>query len=116
MNPPSAARVLLGENWTFPAPAEEPFSLGQWPGRWVACPGTPAGGVSFVVAYRLRFTLPSPAVVRAHVSADQRYDLFLDGVRLGRGPERGDPLHWFFETYDLQLDGGDHVLVARVSW
>ena len=49
-----------------------------------------------------------------HVSADERYELFVDGRRAGRGPERGDPDNWFFETYDLDLRAGEHVLVARV--
>jgi len=40
--------------------------------------------------------------------------LFLDGQSIGRGPERGAPHHWFFETHDLILTPGDHVLVARV--
>ena len=34
--------------------------------------------------------------------------------RIGRGSERGDREHWFFETYELTLEAGDHVFVARV--
>jgi len=49
-----------------------------------------------------------------HVSADERYELFLDGERVGRGPERGDPSHWYYETYQLDLKAGAHVLAARV--
>jgi hypothetical protein len=67
-----------------------------------------------VVAYRLRFRLDEAASVRAHVSADERYELFLDGERVGRGPERGPPDLWFFETYDLGLSAGEHTLVAKV--
>src|SRR6266540_3942594 len=55
-----------------------------------------------VTAYRLRFELPQAAVIRAHVSADERYQLFLDGQRVGRGPERGSDRAWFYETYDLE--------------
>ncbi len=46
--------------------------------------------------------------------ADQRYELFLNGNAMGRGPERGDGFHWHFESYDLNLDPGRHLLVARV--
>src|SRR5690606_30497077 len=67
-----------------------------------------------VAAYRLRFTLDAAARVRAHVSADERYELFLDGARIGRGSERGSPDLWFFETYDLDLAPGEHTLVAQV--
>jgi hypothetical protein len=54
--------------------------------------------------------------VRVHVSADERYELFVDGEREGRGPERGDKLNWFYETYDLDLAAGEHVIVARTWW
>jgi len=85
---------------------------GEWPCRWVSCPA--AGRPPFVTAYRRPFALEKDAVVRVHVTADERYELFLDGHRVGRGPERGDPQNWFFETYDLDLRAGRHVLVARV--
>lgn len=94
---------------------EDPYAhtgAGHWPCRWVACPD--AGPTPFVTAYRRRFTLTHAATVRVHVTADERYELFLDGQRIGRGPERGDAEHWFFETYDLPLTAGDHALVARV--
>lgn len=68
----------------------------------------------FVAAYRLKFRVDEPRVVRIHVSADERYELFLDGERVGSGPERGDPLHWPFESYDLSFAAGEHLLVARV--
>ncbi|MEX0774284.1 MAG: alpha-L-rhamnosidase C-terminal domain-containing protein [Phycisphaeraceae bacterium] len=85
---------------------------GAWPCRWVHC--TDAGATPFVTAYRLRVMLPAAATVRVHVSADERYELYVDGGRIGRGPERGDADHWQFETYDLPLSAGAHVVVARV--
>jgi hypothetical protein len=54
-------------------------------------------------------------VIRVHVSADERYELYLNGHRIGRGPERGDRANWYFETYDLPLTAGSHSVVARVS-
>lgn len=85
---------------------------GTWPGHWIAC--RDADQPPFVAAYRLRFTLDTPETIRLHVSADERYELWLDGERVGRGPERGDVRHWFFETYDLSLAPGEHLLAARV--
>ena len=67
-----------------------------------------------VTAYRLFFDLPQAAVIRAHVSADERYLLFVDGQRVGRGPERGSDRAWFYETYDLDLAAGAHTLAALV--
>jgi hypothetical protein len=86
--------------------------LGVWPCKWIAATGT--GEPPFVAAYRLKFQIDEPAMVRLHVTADERYELFVDGQRIGRGSERGDAEHWRFETYDIDFDAGEHVLVARV--
>ncbi|NOX61309.1 MAG: alpha-L-rhamnosidase [Chloroflexi bacterium] len=86
---------------------------GLWPCHWISCPG--ADDPPFVTAYRLIFTLERSATFPIHVTADERYELFLDGQRIGRGSERGDPDNWFFETYELTLTAGEHTLVAR-TW
>jgi alpha-L-rhamnosidase len=85
---------------------------GAWPCAWICHPDP--GDPPFVTTYRNRFTLDHAATIRAHVSADERYELLLDGQRVGRGPERGDPMNWFYETYDLTIPAGEHVIVARV--
>ena len=85
---------------------------GTWPCRWISLANLPAG--PFIAAYRLTFTLTAASPLRLHVSADERYELFCDGVRLGRGPERGDAANWFFETYEIELLAGAHRLVAKV--
>jgi alpha-L-rhamnosidase len=100
-------KVLICRN---PFPHHQP--RGTWPCHWVNC--ATAGTPPFVTAYRRQFTLTRAAKVRIHVSADERYELFLDSRRIGRGPERGDSMHWFYESYDLQLTAGSHLLVARV--
>lgn len=86
---------------------------GRWPCPWIE-PSVPVSA-PFVAAYRLRFQVEEAAQVRVHVSADERYALWLDGELVGRGPERGDRDHWFFDSYDLDFAAGEHVLVARVS-
>lgn len=85
---------------------------GIWPCRWIACAEAPVP--PFVTAYRRRVALDQDTTIRVHVAADERYELFLDGTRIGRGNERGDAENWYFETYDLPLAQGGHVLVARV--
>ena len=104
-------RVLIAAD-PFAHLKNDVFERGQWPCSWIAHRETPAA--PFVVAFRKIFTLERDAKIRAHISADERYELFLDGVRVGRGSERGDAANWFFETYDFDLNSGDHVLVARV--
>jgi len=85
---------------------------GIWRARWITHPEPLQP--PYVLAFRNRFRVEQDETVRIHVSADERYELYLDGERIGRGPERGDRHHWFFETYDLPLTAGEHVLVARV--
>ncbi len=48
------------------------------------------------------------------VTADERYELFLNGERIGRGSKRGTVDAWFYGTYELTLEPGPHVIVARV--
>lgn len=88
------------------------INRGKWPCKWVSCKDT--GEAPFVATYRKRFSLDTDATIRAHVSADERYELFLDGERIGRGSERGDRNNWYYETYDIPMSKGDHVLVAKV--
>ncbi len=106
-------RVMMAEGIRFPDSVSSRFFLGDWPAQWVHVAGDQAP--PFVAVYRLRFELPEPQTARIHVSADQRYELLLDGQRIGRGPERGDKQHWFYESYDLSLSAGPHTLVAR-TW
>ena len=109
------SRVLISTPPKFP-PSEKTAaiwdSVGDWPCRWIA-PSDPIGN-SFVFAVRLRFTLTERLTTRIHVTADERYELFVDGEPAGRGPEIGERTRWFYDTYDLTLDPGEHVIVARV--
>jgi hypothetical protein len=88
------------------------WDRGSWPCRWISHPH--ALSPPFVTAYKREFLLREKSLIRIHVSADERYELFLDGERIGRGPERGAPHWWYFETYDLDLGAGAHCIVARV--
>lgn len=85
---------------------------GMWPCHWIS--PVEDYGLPSVVAYRRIFKMQEAQTIRIHVAADERYDLYLDGALIGRGSERGAPHLWFFDTYDLGLQAGTHVLVARV--
>lgn len=104
-------RVFLSE-----LPFEGEFShwsaRGVWPARWIWHPQTPVA--PFVMAYKITFSLEEATTLRFHIAADERYELFLDGRFIGRGNERGDGENWFFESYESQLDAGQHIFVARV--
>ncbi|HWL54639.1 MAG TPA: alpha-L-rhamnosidase C-terminal domain-containing protein [Chthoniobacteraceae bacterium] len=59
-------------------------------------------------------TLPGGAILR--ISAGQIYRLYLNGVLLGRGPDRADPRFPFFDTYEVapHLSKGRNIIVALV--
>lgn len=67
------------------------------------------------MAFRLRVNLSEGGLRRVHVSADERYHLYLNSRLIGRGSERGTPDHWYYETYELDLQAGENVLVA-LAW
>ncbi|HEX2951102.1 MAG TPA: alpha-L-rhamnosidase C-terminal domain-containing protein [Armatimonadota bacterium] len=88
---------------------------GNWRAWWVDLPDRSLTQPS-VALFRLRFTVDEPSTVRIHVSADNRYRLFLDGNPVGRGPERGNPQNWRFDGYTLELSPGEHTLLAQTWW
>ncbi|MFK8164182.1 MAG: alpha-L-rhamnosidase, partial [Lewinella sp.] len=94
------------QNWTS----------NPWPASWITHPTAPATEFA-VVNFRRSFdleTLPDSLLVM--VSADNRYQLFVNGQRVGEGPSRGDLAHWRYETYDLRpyIRTGKNVIAAIV--
>ena len=60
-----------------------------------------------------------PQSFLVHVSADNRYRLFVNGQPVSSGPQRSDLMHWRYETVDLApyLHEGRNVLAALVwNW
>lgn len=53
-----------------------------------------------------------------HISADSRYRAYVNGRLISRGPCRGTPDHYFYETVDLapHLRNGPNVLAVEVRW
>ena len=100
------------------APPINPDLLRQaWPAWWIAHPTAPACDYG-VFHFRKTFDLAAqPARFVIHVSADNRYRLFVNGASVCLGPARGDLFHWRFETVDIApwLRAGKNV-VAAVVW
>jgi alpha-L-rhamnosidase len=89
----------------------------EWPASWVAAPGAPPHEAG-VYHFRRDFSVDAvPEQFVVHVSADNRYRLFVNGVSVAKGPARGDLMNWRFETVDLApwLRPGRNV-VAAVVW
>jgi hypothetical protein len=87
-----------------------------WPASWISCPGI--GGRDYgVYHFRRTFQLDTrPARFVVHVSADNRYRLWVNGHAVCSGPARGDLGHWNFETIDIAgwLQAGQNELAALV--
>jgi len=85
--------------------------------NWIAPPGVP--GDAFTVFHARRsFVLDKvPARFVVHVSADNRYRLYVNGVQVSSGPQRSDVTHWRYETIDLapKLHAGRNV-IAAIIW
>lgn len=64
---------------------------------------------------RRRFELPA-GTHRFYLSADQRYQLWINGHFLAQGPDRSDLHHWSAAGYELRADGGPVVFELRLWW
>ena len=92
------------------------FLTRPWSARWIAVPGASAFDYG-VYHFRRAFDLPDkPSSFVVHVTADNRYQLFVNGERVVWGPARSDLNHWCYETVDLapRLKAGRNVLAALV--
>ena len=64
--------------------------------------------------FRKRFKCQRECELQFAVSADNRYNLYLDGCLIGRGPCKGDLQHYSYEEYRRTLSAGEHVLAVEV--
>ncbi len=88
----------------------------QWNARWIGYDFDPREDLG-VFVFRNKFRLDEvPQTLLARVSADNRYKLYVNGEMIAFGPQRGDVLHWFYETVDIsdRLRTGDNEIVAVV--
>ena len=93
------------------------FLKGQWKAQWI---GVPECDLSDFGVYHFRKTInleQVPAKFIVHVSADNRYKLFVNDSLVALGPCRGDVSNWNYETIDLApfLKKGKNTL-ASVVW
>lgn len=82
--------------------------------RWIAPDGEDTEGVFY---FRRNFKLETrPDSFIVHVSADNRYRLYVNGNLVCWGPAAGDLYHWNYETVDLAswLKSGENLLAAVV--
>jgi len=89
----------------------------HWKAQWITHPNESALDYG-VFHFRKSFELASvPEKFIIHISADNRYRLFVNGQAVCFGPARGDLAHWFYESIDISkfLKPGKN-LMAAVVW
>ena len=88
----------------------------SWSASWITCPDIPQREYG-VYHFRKSFALTTkPEKFIVHVSADNRYRLFVNGKAVCNGPARGDLYNWYFETIDISayLQKGNNTIAALV--
>ncbi|WP_435531823.1 family 78 glycoside hydrolase catalytic domain [Spirosoma liriopis] len=87
-----------------------------WPARWILHPTAPARQYGIYHLRKVIDLAQKPARFVVHVSADNRYRLFVNGKAVAHGPARSDTQNWNYETIDLApfLQAGNNVLAAQV--
>jgi len=84
--------------------------------NWIVPPDVP-GHAYGVFHFRKTLMLTEvPSQFTVHVTADNRYRLFVNGREVGLGPARGDTQHWYYDTYDLApfLNAGKNTVAVQV--
>lgn len=87
-----------------------------WAASWITHPSESTLDYG-VFLFRRTFDLTGkPDKLVIYVSADNRYKLFINGIKAGSGPARGTPLHWRYETLDIApyLKEGENIIAAEV--
>src|SRR5450755_2638794 len=88
----------------------------RWKAHWITLP-TALPNEYGVYHFRRTFDLRDvPGKFLIHVTADHRYQLYLNGARVLQGPARGDLNHWHYEAADIAqyLRQGKNALAAVV--
>ena len=89
----------------------------RWRALWITAESAP---VNEYGVYHFRKTIDlsnAPTKFVVHVSADNRYKLYVNGEMVSLGPARSDIYNWAFETVDIapQLKAGKNT-IAAVVW
>ena len=106
--------VIISESYAQPN-ATQPLRT-QWNASWIAAPND--NGTDYGVYYfRKKISLTTkPASFIIHVSADNRYKLYVNDSLVSLGPARCDTYYWNYETIDIApyLTTGNNEVAALV--
>ena len=119
--------VLLANQPVVAQSISPELLIKPWKAQWIRGPGVPLiwGAASDptlkdygVFKFRKAFELAEkPTSFVVHVSADNRYKLFVNGKLVSQGPARGDIYFLNFETVDIAsyMNVGNNI-VSAVVW
>ncbi|PHN06826.1 alpha-L-rhamnosidase-related protein [Flavilitoribacter nigricans] len=87
-----------------------------WNASWITAPNA-AGEEAGLYLFRKTVELGAvPDTFKVHLSADNRYKLYVNEQLVSVGPAWGDIKHWNYETVDLAsyLRPGQNIIAAKV--
>ena len=108
--------TLIGRGQSGLASNEPDVINKRWQAQWITVPGVSNDGYG-VYLFRKSIDLPvKPNKFIVHVSADNRYKLYINKQLVSMGPARGDISHWNYETIDISsyLQAGKNIISAQV--
>jgi alpha-L-rhamnosidase len=108
--------MLLVSTFSFAQKIAPSILENRWQAFWITVPSATTDGYG-VYLFRKTIELASkPSSFIVHISADNRYKLFINEKLVSMGPARGDLSHWNFETVDIAgfLKEGKNTIAAQV--
>jgi hypothetical protein len=84
--------------------------------RWITCPGISLKDHQ-VVYFRKSFDFDAEdSIFIIHISADNTYRLFVNGIFSASGPGKSDLSHWYYQTFNIAplLKKGTNLLAVEV--
>jgi alpha-L-rhamnosidase len=99
----------------LPAPVPELLTE-RWSARWITHPAAPKSDYG-VYLFRRVLELPEkPKRFVVHLTGDARYELWVNGRSVCRGPQASDSGEWRYESLDLApwLVAGSNVIAVQL--
>lgn len=81
---------------------------------WVWMPHENKADEPVVLSFTLNVALEAAATLHVHISADERYELSINGKHVSSGPHRSDVAHWSFASFRIELPRGEYSFEAIV--
>ena len=108
--------ILLTDLNGFAQSIEPSLLVNQWQASWIAVPGESPTGYGVYLFRKVIDLNSKPDSFVIHVSADNRYKLFVNEKQVSLGPARGDLDHWHFATLNIAqfLHAGKNIITAQV--